>query len=301
MIYRVHEQPDEERMQRFAEFITAFGVVLRGRAESIKPKQLQEALDELSDTPYEEVVSMMMLRSMQQARYTDEPFGHYGLAAKDYTHFTSPIRRYPDLMVHRLIHKYLEATPTSEQKRKISEKLPDIAEHSSKMERRAVEAERETDALKKAEYMLDKVGEQFEGTVSSVTSFGMFIQLDNTVEGLISLQELKDDYYRYDQQHLILIGENTNNVYRIGQRVLIEVERVSVEDREIDFKLIESYPTDNKDLEHVISENKNRSEKKSRKPKRQSKNRQSFKQVAKQSSKGNNKKGKKFQIRKRKK
>lgn len=301
MIYRVHEQPDEERMQRFAEFITAFGVVLRGRAESIKPKQLQEALNELSDTPYEEVVSMMMLRSMQQARYTDEPFGHYGLAAKDYTHFTSPIRRYPDLMVHRLIHKYLEATPTSEQKRKISEKLPDIAEHSSKMERRAVEAERETDALKKAEYMLDKVGEQFEGTVSSVTSFGMFIQLDNTVEGLISLQELKDDYYRYDQQHLILIGENTNNVYRIGQRVLIEVERVSVEDREIDFKLIESYPTDNKDLEHVISENKNRSEKKSRKPKRQSKNRQSFKQVAKQSSKGNNKKGKKFQIRKRKK
>src|SRR5699024_2764054 len=234
MIYRVHEQPDEERMQRFAEFITAFGVVLRGRAESIKPKQLQEALDELSDTPYEEVVSMMMLRSMQQARYTDEPFGHYGLADKDYTHFTSPIRRYPDISVHLFIHKYLDATRTSEQERNMTQKLPDIAEHSSKMERRAVEAERETDALKKAEYMLDKVGEQFGGTVSSVTSFGMFIQLDNTVEGLISLQELKDDYYRYDQQHLILIGENTNNVYRIGQRVLIEVERVSVEDREID-------------------------------------------------------------------
>lgn len=301
MIYRVHEQPDEDRMQRFAEFITAFGVILRGQAESIKPKQLQEALNQLSDTPYEEVVSMMMLRSMQQARYTDEPFGHYGLAAKDYTHFTSPIRRYPDLIVHRLIHKYIESTPSAEEKRNIAQKLSNIAEHSSKMERRAVDAERETDSLKKAEYMEDKVGEQFEGTISSVTSFGMFIQLENTVEGLISLQELKDDYYRYDQQHLILIGENTNNVYRIGQRVLIEVERVSIEDREIDFKLIETYPTDNSDLEHVISDNKNRNNKKGRKPKSQSKNRQTFKKVATQPSKGDNNKGKKFQIRKRKK
>lgn len=301
MIYRVHEQPDEDRMQHFAEFITAFGVILRGRAESIKPKQLQEALSQLKDTPYEEVVSMMMLRSMQQARYTDEPFGHYGLAARDYTHFTSPIRRYPDLIVHRLIHSYLQAKPTADEKRKIAGKLPDIAEHSSKMERRAIDAERETDSLKKAEYMLDKIGEQFEGIISSVTSFGIFVQLDNTVEGLISLQELKDDYYRYDQQHLILIGENTNNIYRIGQKVLIEVERVSVEDREIDFKLIETYPTDNRDLEHVVTSNKERKEKKNRKPRPTSKSRQTFKKVAKQSSRKDNKKGNKFQIRKRKK
>lgn len=209
--------------------------------------------------------------------------------------------RYPDLIVHRLIHSYLAAKPTADEKRKIAGKLPDIAEHASKMERRAIDAERETDALKKAEYMLDKIGEQFEGIISSVTSFGIFVQLENTVEGLISLQELKDDYYRYDQQHLIIIGENTNNIYRIGQKVLIEVERVSVEDREIDFKLIETYPTDNRDLEHVVTSNKERKARKDRKPGPKSKSRQTFKKVAKQSSRKDNKKGNKFQIRKRKK
>lgn len=297
MIYRVHEQPDEDRMHNFAEFITAFGVVLRGRSESISPKQLQEALQKLKDTPYEEVVSMMMLRSMQQARYAEEPYGHYGLAAKDYTHFTSPIRRYPDLIVHRLIHQYLQAEPSNNEKVRIAEKIPDIAEHASKMERRAVDAERETDALKKAEYMVDKIGEQFEGMISSITSFGMFVQLSNTVEGLISLPKLSDDYYRFVSQHLILIGERSHNVFRIGQKVLIEVDDVNVEEREIDFKLIEAYETDNKDLEHVIEANKQKNQRKQQK-KQSSKSsnnqsRQGFKKVANKRSKG------KFKIRKR--
>ncbi|XJS11382.1 ribonuclease R [Aerococcaceae bacterium WGS1372] len=301
MIYRVHEQPDEDRMHNFAEFITAFGVILRGQAESIRPKQLQEALEQLQDTPYEEVVSMMMLRSMQQARYAEDPLGHYGLAAKDYTHFTSPIRRYPDLIVHRLIHQYLQANPTDSDKRKLAERIPDIAEHSSKMERRAVDAERETDALKKAEYMMDKIGEQFEGMISSITSFGMFVQLPNTVEGLISLPKLSDDYYQYDSQHLILIGERTHNVYRIGQQVLIEVEAVNIDEREIDFKLIESYETDNKDLEHVIEANKQKKRRKqqqkqmSKSSKKQ--HRQSFKKIANKRTKP--RKGK-FKIRRKK-
>lgn len=260
-LYRVHEQPDADRMQNFAEFVTAFGLVLRGNVESIQPKQLQEALAQIEDTPYSQVVSMMMLRSMQQARYSEEPFGHYGLAATDYTHFTAPIRRYPDLTVHRLIHDYLKGRPTAKVINRWEQLMPDIAEQSSKMERRSVDAERETDALKKAEYMQDKIGQQFEGIISSVTSFGMFVQLDNTVEGLITIQELPGDYYRYDSRNLVLIGDRTNQIFRIGQRVLIEVEKVSIEEREIDFNLVEAYPTDNSGLAHLTQE-KNRDQRK---------------------------------------
>lgn len=241
-LYRIHEQPDEAKMDRFAEFITSFGIILRGDTAKIEPKQLQAALKQVKGTEFEQVVSTMMLRSMQQAKYSEEPAGHFGLASEDYTHFTSPIRRYPDLIVHRLLSKYLQKNPTHQEVLALEEKLPGIADHSSKMERRAVDAERETDALKKAEYMVDKVGETFWGTISSITSFGIFVSLPNTVEGLINLKALTDDYYQFNPHHLLLIGERTGKVYRIGQKVKIEVLGVNVEEREIDFALIEAEP-----------------------------------------------------------
>lgn len=262
-MYRIHEQPNEEKMLRFAEFVTTFGMVLRGNVATIAPKQLQQALKAIKGEPFEQVVSTMMLRSMQQAKYSSIPTGHYGLAAEDYTHFTSPIRRYPDLIVHRLIRRYLLSEPSGKDLEKLEEKLPEIAEHSSKMERRAVEAERETDAIKKSEYMLDKIGEQFEGTISSITSFGMFVSLPNTIEGLIALKDLTDDYYEFNQQHLVLIGRSSGNIYRIGQKVIIEVSAVSVVDRTIDFKLIEAIPMEG--MQPIsISKNKKNSSKRER-------------------------------------
>ena len=239
-LYRIHEQPDEGRMNRFAEFVTAFGIILRGNTANITPKQLQKMLVSIKGEPYETVVSMMMLRSMQQAKYSEEPLGHYGLATRDYTHFTAPIRRYPDLLVHRLIHLYLSGKLTTKERQRWEEKIPGIAEHTSKMERRAVDAERETEALKKAEYMEDKIGQEFDGIITSVTNFGIFVSLANTVEGLIKLSDLKGDYYKFHQEHMMLIGERTGKVFRIGQAVRIEVEHVDVEEREIDFKLIDA-------------------------------------------------------------
>lgn len=243
-IYRIHEQPDVERMDRFAEFITSFGMILRGNTDSIQPKQLQTALNKIKGQPYETVVSTMMLRSMQQAKYSENPEGHYGLATRDYTHFTSPIRRYPDLLVHRLIHLYLKGRPDGKTLTQWESRIPGIAEHSSRMERRAVDAERETEAIKKAEYMLDKIGLQYEGMITSVTNFGMFVSLPNSVEGLIRLQDLKGDYFEFNQQHMMLIGERTGQVFRIGQKVTVEVAAVSVEEREIDFNLIHAEPLD---------------------------------------------------------
>lgn len=250
-IYRIHEQPDAEKMDRFAEFLTNFGIILRGKTDSISPKQLQQALKEVKGKEIEQVISTMMLRSMQQAKYSDNPSGHYGLAATDYTHFTSPIRRYPDLIVHRLISKYLKGKPTTKEMNQWEERLPDIANHSSKMERRSVEAERETDALKKAEYMADKIGETFRGKIASVTSFGIFVALPNTVEGLVQLTSLKDDYYQFHPQHLLLIGERTNRVFRIGQEVEVELVSVDIDDREIDFIILESEPVEGIDIDAI--------------------------------------------------
>ena len=237
-IYRIHEHPKEEKLQRFVEFVTNFGITVNGSKEHISAKELQRILEKVKGTPEEAVINMMMLRSMQQARYDVEPVGHYGLAAEDYTHFTSPIRRYPDLMVHRLIRSYAQKPISGEIKEHFKEVLPDIADHSSQMERRAVDAERETDAMKKAEFMQQHVGETFEGVVSSVVKFGLFIELDNTIEGLVHITELNDDYYQYFENQLMLIGERTGKVYKIGQKVEVEVVKADPETREIDFKLI---------------------------------------------------------------
>lgn len=237
-IYRIHENPREEKLQRFFEFITNFGLVVKGTANDVHPRALQQVLEEVKGKPEEMVVSTIMLRSMQQAKYDTANLGHFGLSTEYYTHFTSPIRRYPDLIVHRLIREYLihgdidDATMA-----KWAERLPEIAEHTSKMERRAVEAERETDELKKTEYMVDHVGEIFKGIISSVTNFGMFIELPNTIEGLAHVSTMKDDYYQFHQNQLAMVGERTGRVYRIGDEVEVEVTKVDVDHREIDFAL----------------------------------------------------------------
>ncbi|EAE3295347.1 ribonuclease R [Listeria monocytogenes] len=237
-IYRIHEDPKEDKLARFFEFITNFGLIVKGTANDIHPAALQQVLEEVKGKPEEMVVSTVMLRSMQQAKYDTVSAGHFGLSTDFYTHFTSPIRRYPDLIVHRLIREYLingDVRPETLEKR--AEELPEIAEHSSKMERRAVEAERETDELKKTEFMVDKVGERFIGIISSVTNFGLFIELPTTIEGLVHVSAMKGDYFKFHQNQLAMIGERTGQIYRIGDEVEVEVTKVVVDAREIDFAL----------------------------------------------------------------
>lgn len=238
-IYRIHEDPKEEKLRRFFEFITNFGYIVKGTANSVHPRALQEIIEAVQGSPEEMVISTIMLRSMQQAKYNPESLGHFGLSTEFYTHFTSPIRRYPDLIVHRLIRTYLiEGDISAETQEKWKNLLSEIAEHSSNMERRSVEAERETDELKKAEYMLDKIGEEYDGIISSVTNFGMFVELTNTIEGLVHVSYLTDDYYRYDERHFAMIGERTGKVFRIGDEITIRVVNVNKEERAIDFEVV---------------------------------------------------------------
>ncbi|ANB57324.1 ribonuclease R [Anoxybacillus sp. B7M1] len=238
-IYRVHEDPKPEKLQRFLEFITNFGYVVKGTGNQIHPRALQEILEAVRGEPEEMVVSTVMLRSMKQARYDAESLGHYGLSTEFYTHFTSPIRRYPDLIVHRLIRTYLiNGKIDNQTQQKWAEQLPDIAEHASNMERRAVEAERETDDLKKTEFMEDKIGMEFDGIISSVTNFGLFVELPNTIEGLVHVSYLTDDYYRYDEHHYAMIGERTGKMYRIGDEITVRVINVNKEERIVDFEIV---------------------------------------------------------------
>lgn len=246
ILYRVHEQPDESKMKRFLEFITTFGLTAQASKDSITPKDLQGVMDRIKDEPYEAVISMLLLRSMQQARYDVDPIGHYGLGADYYSHFTSPIRRYPDLILHRLIHYYDEIGRSQQDKKRWESRLPDIAKHSSEAERRAIDAERETDELKKTEFMADKVGQEFMGTIISITGFGMFIQLPNTVEGLVHVSMMDDDYYRFDEDHLVMIGERTGKVFRIGQPIKVKLMRADVEEVQIDFSIVEDFAKDDK-------------------------------------------------------
>lgn len=263
-IYRIHEDPKEEKLRRFLEFITNFGYVVRGTGNQIHPRALQSILEEVQGQPEEMVISTVMLRSMQQAKYHPESLGHFGLSTEFYTHFTSPIRRYPDLIVHRLIRTYLiEGQLDDKTQAKWGAQLHDIAEHSSKMERRAVDAERETDELKKAEFMLNKIGEEFDGIISSVTNFGIFVELPNTIEGLVHVSYMTDDYYRYDERHYAMIGERTGNVYRIGDEITVRVVNVDKDERSIDFEIVGMKGTRRKpikkDAPKVIKNGKKRS------------------------------------------
>jgi ribonuclease R len=238
-IYRIHEQPKEEKMQRFFDFAAVLGILVKGTKSDITPKDLQRVLAQVVEQPEEAVINTMLLRSMQQAKYSEDNYGHYGLAAEYYTHFTSPIRRYPDLIVHRLIRSYSQ-DQSDANKEKWAAALPEIAEHSSKMERRAVEAEREVDAMKKAEFMMGKIGEEYDGIISSVTKFGLFVELPNTIEGLIHVNSLKQDYFHYIENHMALVGERTGMTLKIGQKVRIRVEKADPETREVDFELLEA-------------------------------------------------------------
>lgn len=262
-IYRVHETPDGERVKSFFEFLTAFGINVKGDPDHLRPKMLQNVLKSVAGKPEEAVVSVMMLRSLKQAKYTDQSLGHFGLGAEYYTHFTSPIRRYPDTMVHRLIHFYEENGINAKSKAKYGDLLEEIGVHSSEMERRAIDAERDTDAMKKAEYMADHIGEEFEATVSSVMKFGMFIELPNTVEGLIHISRMTDDYYTYVEKYLALVGRKTHRTYRIGQSVKVKVVNVDKEQSKIDFDLVnpKDAPVSDllpKDDHHTNYSNRNR-------------------------------------------
>ncbi len=237
-IYRIHETPKEEKIKSFFEMLSGLGVEVTGKVTDIKPKMLQKILKKVAGKPEEPMVSVMLLRSMQQAKYSPEPLGHFGLAAKDYTHFTSPIRRYPDLMAHRMIHYYAENGLGEASQAKFQAELPEVSQHSSQAERRAIDAERDTDAMKKAEYMADHVGEEFDAVVSSVTKFGMFVELPNTVEGLIHISEINDDYYVFVEKQMALVGRKTKQTYRIGQPIRVKLVNVNAEQKEIDFKLL---------------------------------------------------------------
>ncbi|KRK93599.1 ribonuclease R [Companilactobacillus futsaii] len=237
-LYRVHEKPDEEKIKNFFEFAAAMGVQVKGNLKEITPKMFQNVLADVVGTPEEQVVTIMLLRSLQQARYSDEPLGHFGLAAKYYTHFTSPIRRYPDLTVHRMIHSYAEHGFTDDEQAKWGNKLQEIAEHTSSRERISINAERAVDDLKKTEYMADQVGNTFDAVVSSVTSFGMFIQLDNTVEGLIHISNMKDDFYEFDEKSMSMHGRGTGKIFKVGQPIKVKLIRADVEHRQIDFERV---------------------------------------------------------------
>ncbi len=238
-IYRIHEQPKSERLRQFFDFITNFGIMVKGTGEDIHPSTLQNIHEEIAGRPEDMVISTMMLRSMQQARYDADNLGHFGLAADYYTHFTSPIRRYPDLIVHRLVRKYLiEKSMDGRAMHEWEEKLPQIAEHTSNRERRAIDAERDTDELKKAEFMIQHIGDEFQGVISSVANFGMFVELPNTIEGMVNMQNMSDDYYHFDERQMALIGERKAKVYRIGDVVKVKVIHVDVDERQIDFQIV---------------------------------------------------------------
>lgn len=252
-IYRIHEDPDQEKLMNFMAFAANFGHKVKGgKGDKIHPRALQKLLEDIQGTKEQTVISTMMLRSMKQAKYDAESTGHFGLAAEFYTHFTSPIRRYPDLIIHRVIREVIENKGVLSQKRQeyLASRMGDIAKQSSERERVAVEAERDTEQLKKAEFMLDKVGEEFTGIISSVTSFGMFIELDNTVEGLIRLSAMTDDYYHFHEQHMALVGERTSKIYRIGDEVKIRVARVNMDDHTIDFEMLDMKPRRREDGPH---------------------------------------------------
>ncbi|HHU79595.1 MAG: ribonuclease R [Caldicoprobacterales bacterium] len=236
-VYRIHEKPAVEKLLEFNEFIHNFGYHLKGIGGEIHPKSLQNLLEKIKGSREESIISTVMLRSLQKARYSNENSGHFGLAAKYYTHFTAPIRRYPDLVIHRIIKDFLNGAMSKGRIKYLEKVLPGLSEHCSQREKLADEVERETDNLKKAEYMLDKIGMEFEGIISGVTYFGIFVALANTVEGLVRMTALDDDYYVYNEKHYCLIGERTRKVYRLGDTIRVKVASVDIPSRNIDFIL----------------------------------------------------------------
>jgi ribonuclease R len=239
-LYRVHEEPDILKVEKFEEFISGFGYSLAAPLNALRPRHFQKLLERIHGKPEEKPIAFLMLRTMQKARYAPENLGHFGLAAASYTHFTSPIRRYPDLVVHRALRAVRHAALTDEAREEWNEELPEIARHTSEMERRADDAERELLQWKKVKFMADKVGDEFEGYVTGVASFGLFIELiEHFVEGLVHVSTMADDYYRFIESAHLLAGENTRKVYRLGDKVRVQVIRVNMEQRQVDLGLVD--------------------------------------------------------------
>ncbi|GAJ60705.1 ribonuclease R [Streptococcus parauberis] len=236
-IYRVHEEPKSEKLQKFLDYASIFGVQIKGTANKISQEALQDFMAKVEGQPGAEVLNMMLLRSMQQARYSETNHGHYGLAAEYYTHFTSPIRRYPDLLVHRMIRDYSHVT--EEKKEHFAQVIPELAASSSRLERRAIDAERLVEAMKKAEYMEEHVGEEFDAIVASVVKFGMFIELPNTIEGLIHVTSLPE-FYNYNERNMTLQGEKSGIVFKVGQPIHVKLVKANKETGDIDFEYLPS-------------------------------------------------------------
>lgn len=239
-IYRIHGKPNEEKIESFSQFLKTLGISIQYNKNEITPKDMQRVLDSLKENKLFHLLSSLLLRSMQKAVYDKNNIGHFGLASKCYTHFTSPIRRYPDQTVHRLLRTYLfQKKLDPETIRYWDLKLISIAEHSSEKERNAISCEREVDDMKKAEYMMKHIGEEYEGMITSVLNFGMFVELDNLIEGLISNDDMRGDTYYYDESTFSYVGKNSNKRYRLGDRVKVTVLNASKENKTVDFILSE--------------------------------------------------------------
>lgn len=234
-LYRTHDKPDEEKMIKLGTFINNFGYILRMPGGEAHPKEVQKLLDKVEGTPQEALISRLTLRSMRQAKYTTQNTGHFGLATKYYTHFTSPIRRYPDLQIHRIIKECLDGKMDGKRASHYERILPEVAVRTSALERRADEAERETDKMKKVQFMEQFIGEEFDGVISGVTNWGFYVELPNTVEGLVHINELRDDYYLFDELHYELIGEMTRRTYKLGQPIRVQVTGCDRFAKTIDF------------------------------------------------------------------
>lgn len=287
-IYRIHEEPKVEKLQQFIDYASTFGIHIQGTANKISQEALQAFMAKVEGQPGAEVLNMMLLRSMQQARYSEHNHGHYGLAAEYYTHFTSPIRRYPDLLVHRMVCEYNQ--PSQEKRDHFAQIIPELATSSSQLERRAIDAERVVEAMKKAEYMAEYVGEEFDGIVASVVKFGFFVELPNTIEGLVHITSLPE-YYHFNERTLSLQGEKSGKVFKVGQPIRVKLVKADKETGDIDF---EHLPSDFDVVEKIKMSDKasRRDRRKSSKSSKGIKKKEP-KEVAKAKTKGKTKKGSK--------
>lgn len=253
-LYRTHESPDPDRIDKLSVLINNFGYYLKSNKDEIHPKEIQKLLLKIEGTAEEPLISRLALRSMKQARYTTGCTGHFGLSTKYYCHFTSPIRRYPDLQIHRIIKENLRGNLSEKRIRHYENILPSVADSTSKNERRADETEREVDKLKKVDYMSKRIGQIYEGVISSITSWGMYVELENTVEGMIHVTALNDDYYYYDEEHYIMVGQDTGREFKLGQKVKVRVKGTDKVLRNIDFELYEEDEEANRILNSIREE-----------------------------------------------
>ena len=237
-VYRTHEAPDMEKIQKLSTFLYNMGYHIHVKGDEVHPKEIQKLIGSIEGTPEEAMILRLTLRSMKQAKYTTECTGHFGLACDYYCHFTSPIRRYPDLQIHRIIKEYLRGRMKENRIAHYDNILPQVAEHSSRTERRAEEAERETEKLKKAQYMSERIGETYTGVISGVTAWGIYVELPNTVEGMVALNKMEGDYYLFDETLHEVRGKTTGQVWKLGQTVTVQVKDVDFLTRSIDFALV---------------------------------------------------------------